>query len=58
MSDVERLGGRVVLLDQGKVRLDCDLDEVREDLCVAMIPRAWAPDAAALERVPGCLRVH
>jgi ABC-2 type transport system ATP-binding protein len=58
MSDVERLGGRVVLLDQGKVRLDCDLDEVREDLCVAVIPQAWSPDAAALERVPGCLRVH
>jgi ABC-2 type transport system ATP-binding protein len=58
MSDVERLGGRVVLLDQGRVRLDCDLDQVREDLCVAVIPQAWSPDAAALERIPGCLRVH
>ena len=58
LSDVERLGGRVVLLDQGRVRLDCDLDEVREDLCVAVIPKAWAPNAEALERAPGCLRVH
>jgi ABC-2 type transport system ATP-binding protein len=58
MSDVERLGGRVVLLAEGKVRLDCDLDRIREDLCVAMIPRASAPDAAVLERTPGCLRVR
>jgi ABC-2 type transport system ATP-binding protein len=58
MSDVERLGGRVVLLDEGKVRLDCDLDRIREDLCVAMLPRASAPDAAVLERTPGCLRVR
>jgi ABC-2 type transport system ATP-binding protein len=58
MSDVERLGGRVVLLDEGKVRLDCDLDRIREDLCVAMIPKASVPDAAVLERTPGCLRVR
>jgi ABC-2 type transport system ATP-binding protein len=58
MGDVERLGGRAVLLDQGKVRLDCDLDGIREDLCVAIVPQAWIADAAALERVPGCLRVR
>ncbi|MBZ5586343.1 MAG: ABC transporter ATP-binding protein [Acidobacteriia bacterium] len=58
MSDVERIGGRVVLLDQGKVRIDRDLDRLREDICVAMIPRASAPDPAALERLPGCLRVR
>ncbi|HEY1756985.1 MAG TPA: ABC transporter ATP-binding protein [Bryobacteraceae bacterium] len=58
MSDVERLGGRVVLLDQGKVRLDCELDDIREDLCVAVVPQAWVADAAALERMAGCLRVH
>ena len=58
MGDVERLGGRMVLLDQGKVRLDCDLDEVREDLCVAIVPRAWVSDVADLERMRGCLRVR
>src|SRR5450756_988213 len=55
MTDVERIGGRVVLLDQGKVRIDRDLDRIREEICVAMIPRASAPDAAAIERMPGCL---
>jgi len=58
MSDVERIGGRIVLLDKGKVRIDRDLDRIREDICVAMIPRASVPDAAALERAPGCLGVR
>lgn len=58
MNDVERQGGRVILLDEGKVRLDDDLDRLREGVCVAMVPRASAPDAAALERCGGCLRVR
>jgi ABC-2 type transport system ATP-binding protein len=58
MNDVERLGGRVILLDEGKVRLDEDLDRLRESVCVALVPRASAADAAVLERVPGCLRVR
>ena len=58
MNDVERLGGRVVLLDGGKVRLDEDLDALREGICVALVPKTSAADAAMLERVPGCLRVR
>jgi ABC-2 type transport system ATP-binding protein len=58
MSDVERIGGRVVLLDKGKVRLDRDLDELREEISMAMVPRAWASDAAAIEKLPGCLGVR
>lgn len=58
MSDVERLGGRVVLLDEGRVLLDRDLDSLRESHCLAIIPRRAAPDIAEIERIPGCLRVH
>ncbi|SPE27582.1 putative ABC transporter related [Candidatus Sulfopaludibacter sp. SbA3] len=58
MTDVERIGGRVVLLDAGKVRLDRDLDRLREDVCVAMLPRGSAPDTATLERLPGCLNAR
>ena len=58
MSDVERLGGRVVLLDDGKVRLDRQLDDLHEDYCVAFIPGGSAPDGGALERLPGCLRAR
>jgi ABC-2 type transport system ATP-binding protein len=58
MHDIERIGARVVLLDQGRVRLDMALDHMREDVCVAMIPKASVPDASVLERVPGCLGVR
>ena len=58
MNDVERLGGRVVLLDEGKVRLDRDLDDVHEDYCIAFIQGRAITDAAAIERLPGCLRAR
>ena len=58
MSDVERLGGRVVLLDQGRVLLDQALDDLHEEFCVAMIPGGAARDAAAIERLHGCLRAR
>jgi ABC-2 type transport system ATP-binding protein len=55
MADVERIGGRVVLLDKGKVRLDRALDQLREDTCIALVPRASDPEAAGIGRTPGCL---
>jgi ABC-2 type transport system ATP-binding protein len=58
MNDVERLGGRVVLLDEGRVWIDRELDDLRESYCVALIPNDQLPDAAALQRVPGCVRVR
>jgi ABC-2 type transport system ATP-binding protein len=58
MGDVERIGGRIVLLNEGKVCIDRALDRIRENVCVAMIPRASAPDAAPFQRLPGCLRVR
>jgi ABC-2 type transport system ATP-binding protein len=41
MNDVERIGGRVAVMDDGKVRLDSDLDQ-REDFCVALIPSEFS----------------
>jgi len=58
MPDVERIGGRVILLDKGKVRLDRELDELREEVCMAILPRASAADASAIEKIPGCLGVR
>jgi ABC-2 type transport system ATP-binding protein len=58
MNDVERLGGRVVLLDDGKVRLDRGLDDLHDDYCVAFIPAGAVPGGEALERLPGCLRAR
>src|SRR5262249_5581690 len=42
MDDVERIGGRVVLLDKGVVRLDSSLDKLREDYCLAVVPGQFA----------------
>jgi ABC-2 type transport system ATP-binding protein len=58
MSDVERLGGRVVLLDDGKVLVDEELDALRESYCVAAIPRYAAANLQAIERLPSCMKVH
>ncbi|HEU0140056.1 MAG TPA: ABC transporter ATP-binding protein [Bryobacteraceae bacterium] len=58
MADVERIGGRIVLLSEGRVAIDRDLDRLREDVCIAMVPRASAPDPAALRNLPGCLRIR
>lgn len=58
MTDVERIGGRMVLLDKGKVRLDRDLDGLREEVSMAMVPRAWVPDVAVIEELQGCLGVR
>ncbi len=54
MSDVERLGGRVVLLDGGRVLLDEELDNLRDDVCVALAPSAAGN--LKLEALPGYLR--
>jgi ABC-2 type transport system ATP-binding protein len=58
MQDVERMGGRVILLDGGKVRIDSELDELREQVCIALIPRSSAPTSASIADAPGCLRVR
>ena len=58
MSDVERMGGRVVLLDEGRVLVDRDLDTLREEFCVAVMSRTSGPSKDMVERVPGCVRVR
>ena len=58
MADVERIGGRVVLLDGTRVRLDRDLDALRETTCLAFIPIASAPDDSVIRRIPGCFNVR
>jgi ABC-2 type transport system ATP-binding protein len=38
MADVERVAGRVVMLHDGRVLLDSQLDELREGFCLALVP--------------------
>jgi len=58
MTDVERIGGRIVLLAAGKVRLDRSIDGLREETCMALVPRASDPDGAGIRRTPGLLGVR
>jgi len=58
MNDVERIGGRVVVLDEGKVYLDSTMDQLREDYCLAMVPIRSTPDVQLLTKIPGCLRAR
>jgi len=58
MGDIERIAGRVVVLDQGQKLLDEELDALKERYCVAALP-SLAPDRlAALQGLPGLLRTR
>ena len=57
MSDVERMAGRVVMLHDGQVLLDDSLDEMQENVSVAIVPHAEGR-AAALQHMPECLGVR
>jgi ABC-2 type transport system ATP-binding protein len=56
MQDVERMAGRVVLLDAGEVLLDSPLDELREGYTVAVLPRGTP--AERIRGLDGCVRVR
>lgn len=51
MGDIERIAGRVVLLDGGKVLVDSELDALREQHCVAVFRGALDP-----MEIAGCVR--
>jgi ABC-2 type transport system ATP-binding protein len=57
MGDVERMGGRVVLLDEGKVLIDAEVDSLRESYCVAILPHSTANEDV-FNRLNGCIRVR
>ncbi|MCP4546982.1 MAG: ABC transporter ATP-binding protein [bacterium] len=58
MSDVERMARRVVMLHEGNVLLDNELDDLREQFSLALIPDDGQLDSDALRALPGCLAVR
>jgi len=48
MTDVERVAGRVVMIHDGRLLLDSELDDLREGHCLALVPHG---DDRANERV-------
>lgn len=58
MNDLERISGRLVMLDGGKVFLDSETDDLRENYCVAIFAANNGVTAERLMHVPGCVRVR
>lgn len=58
MSDVERVAGRVVLIHEGRLLIDRELDQLREEHCVALIPSGPRSRREAILALPGCLGVR
>jgi len=58
MSDVERLAARVVMLHDGKVLIDNQLDELRESFSLALVPHDQAVSRDSLLGLSGCLGVR
>jgi len=38
MTDVERMAGRVVMIHEGNILVDSDMDQLREDYSIALVP--------------------
>jgi ABC-2 type transport system ATP-binding protein len=58
MTDVERMAGRVVLIHEGNVLVDRALDDLRENHCVALVPRGAGASREDLLAIEGCLGVR
>jgi len=58
MTDIERLADRIVMLHDGRVLLDHDLDRMREGFSLALVPRAPGVTRERLLAVTGCLGVR
>jgi ABC-2 type transport system ATP-binding protein len=58
MTDVERVAGRVVLIHEGRLLLDQELDALREQHCVALIPHGPRVSRDVVLRLAACRGVR
>jgi ABC-2 type transport system ATP-binding protein len=58
MSDVERLADRIVMIHDGRVLIDTELDELRESYSLALIPPNGQLSRDRLLGLRGCLGVR
>lgn len=58
MTDVERLADRIVMLHEGRVLIDSELDELREHYSLALVPHNGETSRANLVSLNGCLGVR
>ena len=48
----------MVVLDGGKAAIDSDLNQLREEYCLTVVPRTAAIETANLAAIDGCVRVR
>jgi len=58
MTDVERLADRIVMIHDGRVLIDNELDELREGYSVALVPQNGQVSRDQLLDLDGCLGVR
>lgn len=56
MSDVERIAGRVAIIEMGEKLLDVDLDDFRQDYCLAITKTLLEETVKRFESVKGFVR--
>jgi ABC-2 type transport system ATP-binding protein len=58
MTDVERMAQRVVLIHEGRLLLDRQLDDLREGHCLALVPHGPDSSRERLLAADGCVGVR
>jgi ABC-2 type transport system ATP-binding protein len=58
MTDVERLADRIVMIHEGGVLIDNDLDELREGFSLAMVPRVNGMNRERILGLAHCIGVR
>ncbi len=58
MTDIERMADRIVMIHEGHVLIDRDLDELREGYSLALVPRSPGITRERLLGVEGCIGVR
>jgi len=58
MTDVERLADRIVMLHEGRVLIEAELDELHEQYSLALVPHNGGASRAKLISLDGCLGVR
>jgi len=58
MTDVERLAGRLMMIHEGQIWIDSDVDSIREGYCLAVLPAGEGPSRADLLGRSDCLCVR
>ncbi len=58
MTDVERLARRVVLIHEGRIMIDSDLDSMRENYSLCLLPLTEGIDSDRVRQLAGCMAVR